>query len=193
MAKIKSAWEIALERTENIVVDKEKLKFDDDVSKAKAYSGTFINDQDLNLEDTVAKLDTITNKEALRNGIKETIMQNLTLPNEFVVNDRFERIIAITSYLTKSENVIELVSQIAVFLKQYPEHRDQLFTQLKEQFMPALQQKAEQMRAQYGDSINLSPEQDPEFVKIAKQNLEKLQIQYEETLANAKEQLNTLI
>lgn len=193
MAKIRSAWEIALERTENIVVDKEKLQKDEAVKNARAYSGSFINDQDIKLDETIEKLNTIEDRDAVKEGIKETILLNLALPQEYIVNDRFERIIAIANYLTTDSQVIELISQIVIFLKQYPEHKDQLLEQLKEQFSPLLQQKAEQLRQQYGETVNLTLENDPEFVKIAKQNLEKLQNQYTETLTNAKNQLMELI
>ena len=46
MGKIRSAWEIALEKTENIQVDREKLKLEEDIKKARRAAGAFLNDEE---------------------------------------------------------------------------------------------------------------------------------------------------
>ena len=68
-----------------------------------------------------------------------------------------------------------------------------LISKLKEQFQPMLEQKQEKMRQQYGQSVQLSLETDKEFLKIAKQNLDRLIAQYEDTLKGAKEELKALL
>ena len=42
MGKIKSAWEIALEKTEGITIDKEKMKYQSDVEKARKAAGSYM-------------------------------------------------------------------------------------------------------------------------------------------------------
>ena len=88
---------------------------------------------------------------------------------------------------------MEPAHQIVGFCKQFPEHRKQLVDQLKEQFAPMLSQKAAQLKAQYGQDVPVSLENDPEFLKIANQQLERLQKQYDETLAEAKAQLEAAL
>ena len=56
-----------------------------------------------------------------------------------------------------------------------------------------LEQKAAQLKAQYGQEVPVSLENDPEFLKIANTQLEKLQKQYDETLAGAKAQLEAAL
>ena len=51
MAKIKSAWEIALERTENIQIDREKLKKDENIKKARLCAGAYLNDEENKIGD----------------------------------------------------------------------------------------------------------------------------------------------
>ena len=46
MAKIRSAWEIALEKTENITIDREKLKKDENIKKARILIGAYLNDDE---------------------------------------------------------------------------------------------------------------------------------------------------
>ena len=80
MGKIRSAWEIALEKTENIQVDREKLKLEEDIKKARRAAGAFLNDEENKGESLEDDLNAIGNDKAVREGVKLTVLQNLTLP-----------------------------------------------------------------------------------------------------------------
>ena len=194
MGKIRSAWEIALERTENIQVDREKLRLDEDIKKARMAAGAFLNDEENKGESLKDDLDKIGNEKALREGVKLTVIQNLTLPQDTVLTDRYERLTALVSLIAgESSQAVALMAQITGFCKQYPEHRKQLIDQLKEQFAPMAEQKASQLRAQYGQDVPVSLENDPEFLKIAQTQLDRLSKQYNETLEGAKAQLKDML
>ena len=194
MAKIKSAWEIALERTENIQIDREKLKKDENIKKARLCAGAYLNDEENKGESLVDDLKAINDDDAVKKALKLTALQNLTLASDTVLTDRYERILYLISLCCGSnQNIMELANQIVGFCKQFPEHRKQLVDQLKEQFAPMLSQKAAQLKAQYGQDVPVSLENDPEFIKIANQQLERLQKQYDETLAEAKAQLEAAL
>ena len=194
MAKIKSAWEIALERTENIQIDREKLKKDENIKKARLCAGAYLNDEENKGESLVDDLKAINDDDAVKKAFKLTALQSLTLASDTVLTDRYERILYLISLCCGSnQNIMELANQIVGFCKQFPEHRKQLVDQLKEQFAPMLSQKAAQLKAQYGQDVPVSLENDPEFLKIANQQLERLQKQYDETLAEAKAQLEAAL
>ena len=194
MAKIKSAWEIALERTENIQIDREKLKKDENIKKARLCAGAYLNDEENKGESLVDDLKAINDDDAVKKALKLTALQNLTLASDTVLTDRYERILYLISLCCGSnQNIMELANQIVGFCKQFPEHRKQLVDQLKELFAPMLSQKAAQLKAQYGQDVPVSLENDPEFLKIANQQLERLQKQYDETLAEAKAQLEAAL
>lgn len=194
MAKIKSAWEIALERTENIQIDREKLKKDENIKKARLCAGAYLNDEENKGESLVDDLKAINDDDAVKKALKLTALQNLTLASDTVLTDRYERILNLISLCCgANQNIMELANQIVGFCKQFPEHRKQLVDQLKEQFAPMLSQKAAQLKAQYGQDVPVSLENDPEFLKIANQQLERLQKQYDETLAEAKAQLEAAL
>ena len=194
MAKIKSAWEIALERTENIQIYREKLKKDDNIKKSRLCAGAYLNDEENKGESLVDDLKAINDDDAVKKALKLTALQNLTLASDTVLTDRYERILYLISLCCGSnQNIMELANQIVGFCKQFPEHRKQLVDQLKEQFAPMLSQKAAQLKAQYGQDVPVSLENDPEFLKIANQQLERLQKQYDETLAEAKAQLEAAL
>ncbi len=194
MARIKSAWEIALERTENIEIDEEKLAFEEAVKTARAIAGKYLNDDEEGQEDIFSELQAIKDQKAMKEGVVMTVVQNLNLPSDTVLTDRYERIGNLASSVSgNNAQVNELMGQLIGFIKQYPEHRKQLLEQLKEQFAPMLQQKEEEFRAKYGQSVTLSAESDPEFVKIAQGQLDKLSKQYNETLEGAKAQLKAML
>lgn len=194
MAKIKSAWEIALEKTEAIEVDREKLRKEENIRKAKALAGSYLNyDEEMTAQKLANDWKETAKLEGAADGIRQVVMQNLTLPSEQVLNDRYERLGTLLSLITTNPQAMELMNQISSFCKQYPEHQKQLVDQLKERFQPMLQEKAAKLRQQYGQDVPLSAENDQEFVKLANSQLEALRKQYEEGLAQAKAQLEALI
>ena len=192
MGRIKSAWEIALERTNDIVVDKARIQEKEDIESIRRSAGRYLTGYI-----DIAKLqEQLLDKDRalLRKALSETVMQSLSLPQEKVEDDRYEKLGNLVAIASGNDaGIMDLYSQITGFLKQYPVHREQLISKLKEQFQPMLEQKQEKMRQQYGQSIQLSLETDKEFLQIAKQNLDRLIAQYEDTLKGAKEELKALL
>ena len=195
MSKIRSAWEIALEKTENIEVDRDKLRREENIRKARSLAGSFLNgDEQMTASDLEKQYAEIEDQSAAREGIKLSLMQNITLSTEEDVTNRYEKLLALASLISKGNaGVMDLMNQIISFLRQYPQHRKQLVDQLKQHFAPMLEQKAAQLKEKYGQDVPLSAENDPEFLKIAQQNLDQLAKQYEDTLKDAKEKLEAVL
>lgn len=195
MSKIRSAWEIALEKTENIEVDRDRLRREENIRKARSLAGSFLNgDEQMTASDLEKQYAEIEDQSAAREGIKLSLMQNITLSTEEDVTNRYEKLLALASLISKGNaGVMDLMNQIISFLRQYPQHRKQLVDQLKQHFAPMLEQKAAQLKEKYGQDVPLSAENDPEFLKIAQQNLDQLAKQYEDTLKDAKEKLEAVL
>lgn len=195
MSKIRSAWEIALEKTENIEIDRDKLRKEENMRKARSLAGSFLNgDEQMTVSDLEKQYAAIEDRSAAKEGIKLSLMQNITLSAEEDVTNRYEKLLSLASLVSKgNEDVMALMNQIVSFLRQYPQHRKQLVEQLKQHFAPMLEQKAAQLKEKYGQDVPLSVENDPEFIKIAQQNLDQLAKQYEDTLRDAKEKLDALL
>lgn len=195
MGRIRSAWEIALEKTQDIEIDKSKLEKENNITAARTLAGRYLNYDEEMSEDVLKKeYEKIEGLDGVRDGIRTSIMQNLTLPSETVLNDRYERLETLASMISgNNSQVMSLMGQITAFLKQYPEHQKQLYEQLKEHFRPMLEEKAQQLREKYGQDIPLSLENDKEFVQVANKQLEELRKQYESNLDAAKSQLETIL
>lgn len=194
MGKIKSAWEIALEKTEGITIDKEKMKYQSDVEKARKAAGSYMLADKADDEAFITNLKDIDPK-AMKEGLLMTADANISLPESEEGNEeRFRRIKTIIAIASdNNSNALALTDELIGFLKQYPLHRKDLVEKMKAQYKPILDEKSEKLSKQYGQDIHLTYENDKEFMEAASKNLERLENQYQQTVRNAKAQLKQMI
>ena len=188
MGKIKSALEIAMEKTENIAIDENKIRINQENDRIRRIAGEYLakEERDDDLLKGLEDYDDETLKRALRN----LMLSSLTLPTYEVVDDRYERLEEIMKRIMKDDKeATELYERIINFLKQYPLHRKQLVEALKKQLEPMLEQKSEEMSQKLGRAVKLTIEDDKETLEIIEQNLERLEKQYSENLNQAKKSL----
>ena len=194
MGKIKSAWEIALEKTEGITIDKEKMKYQSDVEKARKAAGSYMLADKADDEAFINNLKDIDPK-AVKEGLLMTADANISLPESEEGNEeRFRRIKTIIAIASdNNSNALALTDELIGFLNQYPLHRKDLVEKMKAQYKPILDEKSEKLSKQYGQDIHLTYENDKEFMEAASKNLERLENQYQQTVRNAKVQLKQMI
>ena len=82
MARIKSAWEIALEKTQDIEIDEAKYRSDTLLRDGMALAGGYLNNTDQSLDVVAAKYASYNadDKTIVRTGMVSTIMSNISLP-----------------------------------------------------------------------------------------------------------------
>jgi predicted patatin/cPLA2 family phospholipase len=85
------------------------------------------------------------------------------------------------------------MNQFADLFKQYLENFSHLEEELKKQWEPRLRQKEQQLRQQTGQEINMTPEQDPEFVQVLNDQLKRLEDQYAGVIKQGKDQIKQLV
>ena len=192
MGKIRSAWEIALEKTQDISVDKEKFKALEELENARKAIGAYLNDDDRKEEDLETVLKETpenTKKEALRKAILGSISLNISPDDSEIWN----KLKYLASLAADNPEIPAFIDQIAAYVKQYPEHRKALVEKLKAQFAPMLEEKEQELSRKYGQEVHLSLDNDKEFIQIATQNLKQLDKQYDAAIQNAKEELGALL
>ena len=192
MGRIKSAWEIALERTDDIEIDVDRIRKNETLDKIRRIAGAYLVAETPDNEGLNEKLSDYSNDD-VREALTTIIINKLSLPADEVIDDRYTRLSFILSLIAKNEDTMTLFGQIAPFLMQYPVHKKQLIEQMKAQFEPLLREKEAKMKEQYGEGFHVSLDQDKEFLEILKQNLERLDEQYQKTLDDAKEQLRSCL
>ncbi len=190
MARIKSACELALEKTEDLNVDLDKISKEKSIKFGRKICGLYINDIDFTKEKFLSEYEKEDDKKSLREGIANNILINLSLPSDQMYNTTIDKIIEIIQMIkSDNEQLVATINQIREFFKQYLNHQNELVNQMKEQFAPALKQKEEQLKQQYGPDFTYSAEQDKDFMKLLDENLKKLDDQYNQTLIDVKEKI----
>ena len=196
MAIIKSAWELALEKTASLEADPVKIRRDMKIKEGRQLAATFLMDIDVKKEDTQKKYEAYPkeDKPIIKEGMALTLLSNLALPRNPLFKEAFLDILALGTIISDDdEQITSLLMQVEGFFSQYLQNQEDLIERMKEQFGPHLEQKQAQLRQQYGPNFVLRPEQDPEFMKLLDKNLAQLDEQYNGILDQAKDQLKQLL
>jgi len=195
MSLLKSAWEIALERTENIQADPEKIKKEAALNDGRRLAGAFLISDSPNpepIENAYSSCDA-ANKPIMREGIARTILLNIALPQTTDFGMRFDRLLYLAQLIEEGDpNPLQLLSQIKQFLQKYLDARDSLAERMKQQYQSMFDEKQERMIQKYGKGINSAIEQDPEYLKLVQKGYAQISAQYQQALSDAKEQLKQM-
>ena len=193
MGKIKSALELAMEKTADMAIDREKLKQNDLKKKGQILASTILNN---NEKDGKEKLNQYDDQERpfVMEGIEDTLISNIRLPLYINSESNLELIEEIFSLISDKEEIYSLIfNQLNQLFAKYIEDIQNLTESLKQQYMPVLMQKQQQMMQQTGQNVQIEPEQDPEFMELLSKNRKALEDQYNTVIVQAKEELKKVI
>jgi hypothetical protein len=193
MDKIKSAWEIALEKTKEVKADRESLKEHEYTEKGKMIVSQFFdNPEKVDLKDALNSVEK-KYQPHLKKGMLEALLSNLTLPLTDYANQRSSRVKAAFCALSKeAKQANNIFSELEKFFSRYQKDREKIQEQIKTQYMPRLKQKAAALAQQLGAQVELDPFADPEFNALLKKTLNQLDEGYNQILKQAKEELKTI-
>ncbi|MBK5201268.1 MAG: hypothetical protein JJE21_07015 [Spirochaetaceae bacterium] len=192
MGRIKSAWEIALEKTADLKVDTKKINHDKILRKGSQITGSYINNIDYTIEEFKTTFDAEENKKTLVEGIVKIVLIGVKLPDNELFESKIEKLKDICKIVQpESETIPVIFEQMVEFFRQYENHQKQLIDQMKQQFAPSLAQKEEKLRQQYGPDYKLQPEQDKEFMQLLNENLSKLDEHYNGSLKEVKQNIES--
>lgn len=190
MGKIKSAIELAMERTADLKADKKSVNKNRIVREGKVSVSSFLEDP--KKSDFMDKLKSYKDEELgwFKDGAMDTILANLTLPRvESDLETLFPLNAALAIVSGNKEETDSMFEQLKQLFSQYLSNLDQLEASMKQQYEPQLRQKEQQLMQQTGQEIHLSPEQDPEFLKLLSEQINRMDQQYNDVLKQAKEQI----
>lgn len=183
MARIKSAWEIALEKTKDIELDEARFRTDTLTKEGMALAGSYLNNMDQTIEATAERYSSYSSEDRalVRQGMMNTVFSNINLPNDDLYSMRFERISNLVGLLSQGDaQTMGLMSQIGDFLKQYVDCKKDFVERMQAQIRQAMQENPE--------SVNSA-----QYSQIIQQNLKKMDSQYGDALENTREELRQLL
>lgn len=181
MSRIKSAWELALEKTKDIEIDENKYRAGVLEKEGMALAGKYLNDAQMSDEELSKKYNAYSADELVivKKGIINTVFSNLGLPSDDMYEMRFERIVALVVLIAdQNSQAISSIRQIGELFAQYVKHRDDFIQRMQEQVQQAMQENPEAFNSK-------------QYTQLIQQNLKKLEAQYQGALDNAKEGLRS--
>ncbi len=207
MALIKSALELALERSKDIKVDEAALEANELRIEGKKAAGRYLEDPESgSLADKLAQLPK-EKRKAVREGMFDVLSAQLQLPTNEASLEKLDTLSAGFSALTAAnggilggvgsavadKRVQALFQQLASFFQQYLEDMRNVEQAIRKQWGPKLREKERQMSSRMGQDVRIDPMSDPEFAAFYKQNVSAARAQYQGALDKAKEDLGAML
>jgi len=178
MGKIKSALEIALERTESVKSDKGSIGLFEAKQKGKKLANEFLEGTVKSLEDEIKK-ESGGAQENLKQGIFDVLISRITLPAAKEDLKRLELAGQGLAAVIGNKRFGEIIKQFYQIMNQYLDEAGQYEEAIKRQYAPKLRQKEEELSRRVGRQIKIDPFQDPEFVAFYNQHVNALKENYQ--------------
>ncbi|MDR2418250.1 MAG: hypothetical protein LBD79_04275 [Treponema sp.] len=191
MPRIKSALELALERTESVQSDKAGIGQFEAKQRGKKLANEFLSDPQMSLGEAIKK----TPKEeraSLKQGIFDVLVTQITVPTS---RDGMKRLEAIGNGLQTmivDAGFKTLYRQLTQALSHYLDEADRYAEAIQRQYEPKLRQKEAELSRRFGREVRLDPLQDPEFVNFYNQNMNTLKANYQAAITQVREQARAL-
>ena len=192
MAVIKSALEIALERTQGVEADKEALEASRFITEGKKAVSRFLAEDGVELKSLIAKYQ---GKEAawVREGVFQALSANLHLPfDEMALLGAKKAGKGFQALASDAKKLARLLAQMEQFLEDYLGERRRLLEAVEKKYAPIQRQKEEEMSRQMGQRVRIDPAMDPQFQKMLRDNLALLEGRYTEVLEQVRQELRKL-
>ncbi|MCL2270307.1 MAG: hypothetical protein FWC24_03080, partial [Treponema sp.] len=149
MGRIKSALEIALERTESVKTDKASIGLYEVKQQGKRLANAFLQDPSKNLEDDLKKCPK-DQRESLKQGIFDVLVPQITLP---AAPDDMQRIEAVGKglrMLINDGHFAGMYKQLIQVLSRYLDEAAHYEQAIRQQYAPKLRQKEEEISRRMG-------------------------------------------
>ena len=205
MAMIKSALELALERTKDLKIDEAALEASNIKTEGRRAAGKYLEEfgqYDLAKAVREAK----SQEELFRKSACEVLVAQIQLPAGYYDPDRISLIASGLATLASlapagkdsspaaaKKQVEGLMQQISAFMEKYLEELKRVEQAIRSQWAPKLREKEMKMAARKGQDVRLDPMADPEFAAFYKQNVEALKNNYSDALERAKQSLKDIL
>jgi hypothetical protein len=199
MAQIKSALELALEKTRDLKADPAVLEAGELRQEGKRCAGRYLENP--SSMDLAAKIESLTKdkRPMLKAGMHEIFSAQLQLPTNDAAMEKLAVVGAGYAALAGGSGLVAgavgavavkriqaLFQQLEAFLRRYLEDMKNVDQVIRKQWAPKLREKERAMAARMGQEIRLDPMSDPEFAAFYKQNVGAVRDQYQAALDKAK-------
>jgi hypothetical protein len=187
MGRIKSALEIALERTESVKSDKAGIENFEARQQGKRLANEFLGDPKKSLEEALKKAPKEA-LESLKQGIFDVLFAQITLPASRDDEKRLDLVGKGLQAVIGDSRFSSLYKQFTQLISRYLNEAAQYEEAIKRQYAPKLRKKEEDFARRTGRQVQLDPFQDPEFIAFYHQHLNALKENYQVPIRHIQEQ-----
>jgi hypothetical protein len=187
MGRIKSALEIAMERTESVKSDKATIEQYDAKQRGKKLANEFLADPGINLEEEFKKApgDQLA---SFKQGLFDVLAAQITLPVTPEDKKRVEAAGKGLQTVIGGGRFASMYKQLIQAVSQYLDQAAQYEEAIQRQYAPKLRQKEEELSRRMGREVRIDPFQDPEFIAFYNQNINALKGNYEAPINQFREE-----
>jgi hypothetical protein len=186
MGVIRTALEIALEKTEKVKSDKSGIGQFEVRKRGKKLANDYL-EGDADIVNEIKKTPA-QDRESLKQGIFDVLVAQIALPDAKEDEIQIEKLGKGLSTVINNSEFSEMYKQLTMIFAQYLREVSQLGQMLRQQYAPKLQQKEEELSRRLGREVRIDPFQDPEFVSFYNQNINALKSNYESAVEQAREE-----
>lgn len=188
MGRIKSALELALERTESVSGGKESLERREARLEGKRIAGAFLDDPEKH--PIAPRLDAVSRERLaeVRRGAFDVLVAQVNLPANDADITRLKNIGRGLSDVIRSPQFDQLFGQLDQAMAAYLDETAQYDAALRKQYLPKLRQKEEELSRRTGRQVSLDPMQDPEFVAFYNQYMSQVRDRYQQAIDQVRAQ-----
>jgi len=192
MALIKSALELALEKTEGLSVDKEELRRKDLFNQGRVAAAKALEEGVDFLETTIKAQEKALKKDELHivlEGAVENLVSRILLASDVASATTLTKVGELLDRLTHKKAGAR-IEKITGLIQQYGTEVGQLKQAIGQQLGPQLKQRAQQAGANPATYVM---EKDPAYLKVLAENLEPLRAEYQGAIEQMKAEIRSLI
>jgi len=191
MGVIKTALEIALEKTESVKSDKSGIHQFEINQKGKKLANDYLEKEGVNFSSEIKKIPD-EHKLSLKQGIFDILVTQITLPTNNEGQNRLEKAGKGLAEVIGKNEFTAMFKQLLQLTGQYLQETSHYDQAIRQQYAPKLRQKEEELARRMGREIHIDPMQDPEFVAFYNQNMNALKSNYEGIIEQAKAEAKRL-
>lgn len=192
MGEIKSALELALEKTRNVKSDPKTVEAHEHRNVGKRLATRLQEESDFDLKKELKQY-SAERRNWVEEGFFQVVLAAISLPT---AEEELERLNTLRDGLTvvlgKGKDLDYLFQQVHGLFKQYLDNRQQLIEQIRSQYAQRMRQREQELSRQYGTQVQMDPASDPEFSKTLQDNLGRLQEQYQGVLEQVRDELSRM-
>jgi hypothetical protein len=191
MGRIKSALEIALERTESVKSDKAGIGQFEARQQGKKTANEFLENPGSKTIETELKKSPKEQQSSFKQGLFDVFISQIGLPLSKDDEKRVEALGRGLHAIIPDSRFSGLFKQFTQLVSRYLNDASRYEEAIRRQYEPKLRQKEEELARRFGRQVQLDPFQDPEFIGFYNQHMNALKSDYQNAVDQIREEIRS--